>query len=90
MADPSFAIGDDELNKWLLLREKPIYGLNDAPLAWQLNIHEHLESQGGVQSVLDENLVYWKSTSSSSSKSASTKLQVLITIHVDVLAVCSN
>ena len=84
--DPSFAIGDDELNKWLLLCEKPIYGLNDAPLAWQLNIHEHLESQGGIQSVLDENLFYWKSTSN---KASSSELQALITTHVDDLAVCS-
>ena len=76
-----FAVSEDELHLWMLLCEKPIYGLNDAPLAWQLNIHEHLESQGGVQSVLDENLFVWKSRS---------KVTALITTHVDDLAVCSN
>ena len=80
-ADPTFAVSEDELHLWMLLCEKPIYGLNDAPLAWQLNIHEHLESQGGVQSVLDENLFVWKSRS---------KVTALITTHVDDLAVCSN
>eukprot|EP00435_Cladocopium_sp_Y103_P048511 s541_g14.t1 len=82
--DANFAVEDWEINKWLLLCEKPIYGLNDAPLAWQLNIHEHLESQGGVQSVLDENLFFWKSDHGAQG------LQALITTHVDDLAVCSN
>ena len=80
-ADPSFAIRDDELQSWLLLCVKPIYGLNDAPLAWQLNIHDHLTSQGGIQSVLDENLFVWKGPQG---------LKALITTHVDDLAVCSD
>ena len=78
--DASFAVPEHELDEWLLICEKPIYGLNDAPLAWQLNIHDHLESQGGCQSVLDENLFFWKDKG----------LTALITTHVDDLAVCAN
>ena len=79
--DPSFAVPEEELHQWLLLCIKPIYGLNDAPLPWQLNIHDHLESSGGVQSVLDENLFVWKNKG---------QLKALITTHVDDLAVCSD
>lgn len=69
------------LHEWLLLSEnKPIYGLNDAPLAWQLNVHDHLESQGGAQSVLDENLFFWKNNG----------LKALVTAHVDDLVVCAD
>ena len=78
--DASFAVPEHELDEWLLICEKPIYGLNDAPLAWQLNIHDHLESQEGCQSVLDENLFFWKDKG----------LTALITTHVDDLAVCAN
>ncbi|CAJ1350704.1 unnamed protein product, partial [Effrenium voratum] len=31
-----------------LLCNKPVYGLNDAPLAWQLCLHEYLEQIGGA------------------------------------------
>jgi hypothetical protein len=79
--DASFAISDAELAEWLLLCEKPIYGLNDAPLAWQLvSIHDHLMEQGGTQSVVEENLFYWKRNG----------LAALVTTHVDDLAVCSD
>lgn len=54
----SFAISKKELQEWLLLCVKPAYGLGDAP--WQLNLHEHVLSRGGSQSVLDENLFSWK------------------------------
>jgi hypothetical protein len=79
--DASFAISDAELAEWLMLCEKPIYGLNDAPLAWQLvSIHDHLMEQGGTQSVVEENLFYWKRNG----------LAALVTTHVDDLAVCSD
>ena len=38
---------------------KPVYGLNDAPLAWQLCLHQHFEASGGTSSLQDENMFFW-------------------------------
>ena len=54
------------------------YGLVDAPLAWQLCLHDALETSGRSQSSLDENLWLWKNPSG---------LTALMTTHVDDLAV---
>ena len=58
--DASFKVDFDRLGDWALLCIKPVYGLNDAPLAWQLCLHGHWEEQGGVPSLLDENYFIWK------------------------------
>ena len=50
-----FNISDADLGLYGLECMKPAYGLVDAPLAWQLCLHESLELAGGVQSLLDEN-----------------------------------
>ena len=76
--DESFHITDDEQGMWGLECLKPAYGLVDAPLAWQLCLHDALETSGGSQSSLDENLWLWKSP---------TGLTALMTTHVDDLAV---
>ena len=56
-----------------------MYGLNDAPLAWQLCLHEFLRKLGGWPSLLDENLFIWKSPPPQN------KLLALISTHVDDL-----
>ena len=58
--DASFRVDFERLDEWALLCIKPIYGLNDAPLAWQLCLHGHWEEQGGVPSLLDENYFIWR------------------------------
>ena len=80
--DSSFAIGEGEQGLWGLECNKPAYGLNDAPLAWQLCLHESLESSGGVQSLLDENMWHWKTSSG--------QLRALMTTHVDDIAVAGT
>ena len=76
--DSSVNIPDDELGMWGLECLKPAYGLVDAPLAWQLCLHDALETSGGTQSSLDENLWLWKDSSG---------LTAMMTTHVDDLAV---
>lgn len=57
-----------------LLCNKPVYGLNDAPLAWQLCLHEYA-------SQLDENTFIWKLHGT---------MIAIATTHVDDLAVASD
>ena len=38
---------------------KAMYGLNDAPLAWQLILQEYLISRGGIQSSFEECFYFW-------------------------------
>ncbi|CAJ1430110.1 unnamed protein product, partial [Effrenium voratum] len=64
-----------------LLCNKPVYGLNDAPLAWQLCLHEYLEQIGGAASQLDENTFIWKLHGT---------MVAIATTHVDDLAVASD
>jgi hypothetical protein len=79
--DASFGLGEGQQGLWGLECNKPAYGLNDAPLAWQLCLHESLEISGGTQSLLDENLWFWK---------AGGRLQAVMTTHVDDIAVRGN
>ena len=70
----AFRIDLSKTHEYVLFCLKPIYGLNDAPLAWQLCLHGHFEEQGGRASLLDENLFYWKEGD---------KLKAIVTTHVD-------
>ncbi|CAE7420861.1 RE2 [Symbiodinium natans] len=74
--DKAFDVREDQVGSYLLLCNKPIYGLSDAPLAWQLCLHAHFEAQGGVASLLDENLFKW-------SEKTSGRVLGLTTTHVD-------
>lgn len=76
-ADPSFEIQGD-FAAFGLACDKPVYGLNDAPLAWQLCLHEFLKKHGGFPSLLDENLFVWKTPEK--------QLMALVSTHVDDLA----
>ena len=73
--DSRFNVHPDALGEWFLLCLKPIYGLNDAPLAWQLCLHGHWEEQGGIQSMMDENLFFWKTEKDT--------VKALVSTHVD-------
>ena len=42
-----FRIPEHQIHEYALLAIKPIYGLNDAPLAWQLCLHNHIKDGGG-------------------------------------------
>ncbi|OLQ01786.1 hypothetical protein AK812_SmicGene15471 [Symbiodinium microadriaticum] len=57
--DSSFQVPEDRIADYVLMCLKPVYGLNDAPLAWQLCLHQHFEASGGTASLMDENLFYW-------------------------------
>lgn len=77
-----FAIKEYQVPDYGLLCNKPVYGLNDAPLAWQLSLGEHLESTGGVASKMDENFHVWKDDRG--------KIYGVLTSHVDDLAICGS
>ena len=80
--DQNFNIPEESFGKFGLLCLKPAYGLNDAPLAWQMSLQETLEEGGGVQSLLDECLWHFKFPDG--------RLQGLISTHVDDLAIASG
>ena len=62
---------------------KSMYGLNDAPLAWQLVLQDcQLEKRKGIQSQFDECLVWWMKRSG--------EVLALLTCHVDDNAVASE
>ena len=75
--DETFYVTEEDFGYFGLECLKPAYGLNDAPLAWQVCLHESLEESGGQQSVLDE-------------KDAEGSLRAIITTHVDDIAVAAD
>ena len=58
--DAKFRIDMTRVSEYVLLCIKPVYGLSDAPLAWQLCLHAHFEEQKGTPSLMDENYFYWR------------------------------
>ena len=76
-ADAKFKVNNPE--DWALLCLKPIYGLNDAPLAWQLSLHSYLREIKAHPSHMDENSWRWKNADGS--------LLALCTCHVDDVAI---
>ena len=80
--DNSFAVKEEEFGQYGLECLKPAYGLNDAPLAWQLCLHETLRQSGGQQSSLDDCFWWWKDHCGA--------LQAVLTTHVDDIAVAGT
>ena len=76
-----FVIPDHQLTEYGLLCTKPVYGLNDAPLAWQLCLHGFIRETGGVPSHLDENTFTWKKDGA---------LVAMATTHVDDIALTAE
>ena len=72
--DKQFMLAEEELGEYGLECLKPAYGLVDAPLAWQMSLHGTLRDSGGIQSLLDENMWFWKSNQG---------LTAVLTTHVD-------
>ena len=76
-----FNIPENELHLYVLLCLKPVYGLSEAPLAWQLFLHKFLRELGAFQSHFDENYWYWPNEVQGAWPKSS------LTTHVDDLAV---
>ena len=74
--DKRFTVESTRLGDFILLCIKPVYGLSDAPLAWQLCLHGHFEEQGGKPSLMDENSFYW-------CEPPSYRTTSMVTTHVD-------
>ena len=66
------------LRNYGLLCLKPVYGLNDAPLAWQLSLRDFIRESGAEPSHLDENCWTWKKDGEDTA---------MVTTHVDDLAI---
>ena len=58
--DREFYLKPGEEDEYALICLKPVYGLSEAPLAWQLYLHQCLAEMGAVQSVFDENYWVWR------------------------------
>ena len=58
--DQRFRIDVSRVTDFVLICVKPVYGLSDAPLAWQLCLRSHFEEQKGTPSLMDENYFYWR------------------------------
>ena len=82
--DPQFDIGEDNISNYGLLCLKPIYGLNDAPLAWQLVLHEYVLSEGATASKMDESFFMWRQDGVPDS------IYGVLTCHVDDLAIAGE
>ena len=58
--DQQFHVEPWEIPLYGLWCLKPIYGLNDAPVAWQLSLGQFLQKQSGHHSKLDDSFYCWK------------------------------
>lgn len=87
MCSADFKIEPHQVCSCGLLCVKPVYGLNDAPLAWQLSLHQHLQDLGGEPSLMDENQWRWYTKEE---KMEDRRLEALLTTHVDDLAIAAK
>ena len=76
-----FDIPETDWHLYVLLCLKPVYGLSEAPLAWQLFLHQFLRGLGGIPSHFDECFYYWPA------KQSGLWPVACISTHVDDLAV---
>ena len=82
-----FRVPEHSLHEHGLLALKPMYGFNDAPLAWQLSLRSFLmDDLGASRSKLDENSFAFK-TANQDKIDNLVNLGAMITTHVDDLAV---
>ena len=86
----AFRIPEHSLTEYGLLCLKPIYGLNDAPLAWQLCLHTFVMELGATRSKMDENCFYWKKNEEKAKTCDMTNLVAMMTTHVDDLAITAS
>ena len=52
-------VEDSDIGEYLLRLIKAMYGLNDAPLAWQMCVSDFLSELSAKPSIFDENLHLW-------------------------------
>ena len=78
-----YAVSFEDIYYALLELLKPMYGLVDAPLLWQLALLLFISTVlGGTQSIMDDNYLYWVDTDRVS------LIYLLFVIHVDdILAI---
>ena len=75
------AVTESQIYDHALMRVKPVYGLNDAPLAWQLCLHSFIKTTYGERSHLDENTFSWKENQ---------RLVAMAKTHVDDIALAAS
>lgn len=80
-----FKVPEHSVTEYGLLCLKPIYGLNDAPLAWQLCLHTFVMELGASRSKMDEN---WEESKAKACDMAN--LTAMMTTHVDDLAITAS
>ena len=78
---PELAVTESQIYDYALMCVKPVYGRNDAPLAWQLCFHSFIKTTGGEHSHLDENTFSWKENQ---------RLVAMATTHVDHIALTAS
>ena len=89
--DPeNFWIPESKVEGYGLLCEKPVYGLNDAPLAWQLCLHAFAKEQNGIASSLDENMIIWKGDKHIKRLENGQTVTPMATTHVDDIALSAD
>ena len=82
MPNCKWKIKDDEIGLWFLVLLKAMYGLNDAPLAWQMCLEEfYLKDLKGHQSSYDDCFFMWFDHG---------RCVALATTHMDDNAVASS
>ena len=68
-------VSDKDIGQYVLKLIKAMYGLNDAPLAWQMCVSDFLAGLGARPSIFDENLHMWFDSKGT--------LEMMATVHVD-------
>ena len=58
--DKTFALEPWKVPLYGLWCLKPVHGLNDAPVAWQLSLGQFLKKNKGTHSHLDDSFFFWK------------------------------
>ena len=85
-----FKVPEHSVTEYGLLCLKPIYGLNDAPLAWQLCLHTFVMELGASRSKMDENCFYWKKEENKCKTCDMANMTAMMTTHVDDLAITAS
>eukprot|EP00435_Cladocopium_sp_Y103_P053746 s991_g17.t1 len=82
--DPDFTVVESSVHNYGLMCNKPVYGLNDAPLAWQMCLHSYIiDDRKGTRSHLDENAFVFRDREHGA-------MVAMCTTHVDDIALTGS
>ena len=84
-ASSSFHVKDSDRSKWILECLRAMYGFADAPLMFQLALQQFLQENEAIQSILDENYLFWVQKVNDD-----WKIVLIVTAHVDDLQVLGS